>query len=237
MNAKISIALICVFSFTTTICHPKEKPPQKIKSIKFTIHKFNDPGLKKKIKDIHIETIKIKKSHLINSTAAKKITHSLQNLSWELYSEAKDWCPPPHDGPWEYDVKFYGVYYTEEILSVVFNNFIACYGNPTINKITKNCIISNGNEATPMNLAEKFSPSLFKSRVFENNNFIELSEDAVDFVLSENASILTDDIKEDCKEYLKKSSYSIWIEPGYLMLQPQFFHPLSICQKTFSIKF
>lgn len=229
--------LIFYLLIASTNCYPKDNPTSSTAPITFRVSTFKNQNLKKQIRDIDIQTIQIKKSKLINAAAAKKITRSLQKFSWELYSEAKDWCPPPHDGPWGYEVKFNKIYYADNFLSVVFDNFIACYGNPDINKITKNYLISTGDEATPKMLLKKLTPSLFKSGIFQHENHIELSEDAVNILLNENKNMFPEDVKLDCERYLKKSFYAIWIQPGRVLLQPGFHHPLSICQKIFSIKF
>lgn len=236
MNKKIKPTLFLIALIAGNVCHSEDEIKSDTKSIKFNISKFNSPELKKQIKEIRIQKIQIEKSNLISSHTAKKITESLKKLSEEIYIEAKDSCPPPHNGPWGYDVRLGGIYHTEKFLSVLFNTTAVCYGNPTIDKVSKNYSILNGNEITPLKLIEELTPSLFKSGVTEQNNYIELSEESVNKLLDENKNIFPKDIKLACEEYLKNSFYSVWTQPGYLLLQPGFNHPLSICQKIFLIK-
>jgi len=218
----------------SSICQSGNHIRPDAQPIKYNISKFNSS---KQIKEIRIQEIQIEKSDLISSHAAKKITESLEKLSEEIYAEAKDSCPPPHNGPWGYEVKLDGIYYAGKFLSVVFNTTAVCYGNPTIDKVSKNYFILNGDEITPIKLIEELTPPLFKNGVTQQNNYVELSDESVNTILNENKNIFPEDVKSECEEYLKNSLYSVWIQPGHLFLQPGFNHTLSICQKTFSIEF
>lgn len=225
----IAIYPIFIF-FAHQIC---EAQNQSI-TVKISTYKHE---IKEQPKEIVIDDITITKSKTIPSTTAKNITKSLHETAKKNYSTALPSCNYQPNDLWDYDVKFKSAFHIDNYIIIVLNKFTSCAGNPTVNKISKIYSAFEGNEISADRLLETYFKSSIKKGKPTEEGRIYLTEDAIDILIAENNDKLPPDIRSFCHEYLKKMPYTIWIEPGHLILQPLFSQSKSECQNDYEIKF
>jgi hypothetical protein len=234
MNSFATTKAIATSIIIIFLTHQTCKAQNRSITLKISTYKSKT---KTQQNEIVIDDVAIRKSKGITSSTAKRITKSLHETAQKNYLAALSSCNYQPNDLWDYEVKFKNAFHVNNYLSIISEKYTNCAGNPAANKISKTYSTFNGDEISADSLLGTYFNSPIKKGNATGEGRIYLTKEAVDTLIAENNEKLTPDVKSSCQKYLKKMPYTIWIEPGRLILQPLFSQLKSECQNDYSINF
>jgi hypothetical protein len=188
-------------------------------------------------KQISIEKVVLKPTSVVGAVQAEKISVALNAMAEEFYEEAAACKDPVLGNPWSYQVKLEQAHLIDGVLSIVFSSATVCYGNPGMEKISKNFNVDTGAAVKIGTLVQKYAPSLLDDGKVVKGDFLKLGADGVELLMAGNPKLINEQNKPQCQSYLREAAYRVWVGKSALILQPFFRQALSSCYGEYSIRF
>lgn len=186
---------------------------------KFDISVYKKTGPRDAMNRIYIEKIMVKPGGWISKDSTRKIHAAMGKHYQSLFAQGRDCRPDPQGGAWAYEAEFDEVQRSLPTMSIVFNVTSACAGRHVFDKVGWTFDIETGKQLQPIEIINRYVPSLHRAGVHTNGNFLRLNKEAVARVMS----YLKPEKKKACLNYFERANYGVWLdEEGDVVFSPVF---------------
>lgn len=205
-------------------------------SVKYTASPVRKIDGRRISNDIKIEVVQLVSAEGLSKDTILAVNTKLKRVAKEFKARADECHKGAQGHPWGYESKLAKIALSKRYISLVFRRFTVCAGSPDIEMDAIVFAKASGKYIPARKLFKEVLPGektrqrdlYFQDQIYLNENLVDkLIEDSSEFLGSYN---------EDCDYYVKNAPYRIWMEDERLVLFPEFWQPVSHCQKGYIIK-